>query len=606
MHAARPLVVVVLMFAASPAMAELKVHVNRVALEADGPKSALVESDQAGASGEFTVLRDGKPVLVAPLVALPDLAEWGASKHYYLAEFSKLRDPGRYRVRARMGEARQQSTEIVVARDALFKVTAGALIDYFRQSRWLDMADHHIHVFGSDRWVDVWGGWRDAGGDNGKYLSHLSYANFFNPQQAGLTAWALARVHEAAPSRLRAAGLERPLVEEALYGADFMHRLLSPEGYFYMTVFEGWGRPGAERAVTGYVGEQGEFTKDYQAALREGAGVAIAALARASRLSRQTGMTGEFSAATYLADAKRAFAHLAQRNREYDDDGVENIIDDYTGLLAAVELYRSTKSAQYREAADRRARNLAERLTPAGWFRSDATDRPFYHAADAGFPVMALSEYLSIARPADAPPIRAAIARALVAQLTLNAAVANPFDYPRQTFRLYRDGKRGAELLTGFFMPHANETGYWWQGEDARLASLAVAATAGGRAAEQSGAAFGVSGPLAALAQHSLDWILGRNPFDVCMLYGFGGHNPDYSESSETNLVGGIANGITGAVGSDEGRGISFAPGPDDENWRWDEQWLPHSTWLLLSTALLNPEAPTPARSGTAAAVATP
>jgi hypothetical protein len=258
------------MLAAPPAMAELKVHVNRVALEADGPKSALVESDQAGASGEFTVLRDGKPVLEAPLVAQPDLAEWGASRHYYLADFSQLVQPGRYRVRARVGEERAQSTEIVVTSDALFKVTAGALIDYFRQGRWLDTSDHHIHVFGTDRWVDVWGGWRDAGGDNGKYLSHLSYANFFNPQQAGMTAWTLARVHEAARSRLRAAGLERALVEEALYGADFMHRLLSSEGYFYMTVFEGWGRPGAERAVTGYVGEEGTFTRDYQAAMREG------------------------------------------------------------------------------------------------------------------------------------------------------------------------------------------------------------------------------------------------------------------------------------------------------------------------------------------------
>jgi len=102
--------------------------------------------------------------------------------------------------------------------------------------------------------------------------------------------------------------------------------------------------------------------------MREGAGVAIAALARAARLSRQSGISGEFSAATYLADAQRAFAHLAQHNREYDDDGIENIIDDYTGLLAAVELYRSTRRAEYRAAADRRARNLVERLSPADGF----------------------------------------------------------------------------------------------------------------------------------------------------------------------------------------------------------------------------------------------
>src|SRR5258706_658229 len=107
------------------------------------------------------------------------------------------------------------------------------------------MSDRHVHVFGSDGWVDVWGAWRDAGGDNGKYLSHLSYANYFNPQQAGMSAWTLARVHEAAAARLRAAGLERPLVEEAVYGADVMHRLLSPQRFFFMTRVEGWGPPGA-------------------------------------------------------------------------------------------------------------------------------------------------------------------------------------------------------------------------------------------------------------------------------------------------------------------------------------------------------------------------
>ena len=50
---------------------------------------------------------------------------------------------------------------------------------------------------------------------------------------------------------------------------------------------------------------------------------------------------------------------------------------------------------------------------------------------------------------------------------------------------------------------------------------------------------------------------------------------------------GGISNGITGAPLSDEGRGIVFAPGPDEENWRWLEQWLPHSTWLLIATTTL-------------------
>jgi hypothetical protein len=38
--------------------------------------------------------------------------------------------------------------------------------------------------------------------------------------------------------------------------------------------------------------------------------------------------------------------------------------------------------------------------------------------------------------------------------------VANPYNYPRQTFQTYKDGKLSAGTQDGFFMPHDNETGY--------------------------------------------------------------------------------------------------------------------------------------------------
>ena len=50
-------------------------------------------------------------------------------------------------------------------------------------------------------------------------------------------------------------------------------------------------------------------------------------------------MSGAFSAADYLDRARIGFAHLQQHNREYLDDGQENILDDYCALLAATELY---------------------------------------------------------------------------------------------------------------------------------------------------------------------------------------------------------------------------------------------------------------------------
>ena len=44
-------------------------------------------------------------------------------------------------------------------------------------------------VLGSDKKVDVHGGWYDASGDLSKYFSHLSFANYMNPQQIPMIVW---------------------------------------------------------------------------------------------------------------------------------------------------------------------------------------------------------------------------------------------------------------------------------------------------------------------------------------------------------------------------------------------------------------------------------
>src|SRR6185369_10697866 len=101
-------------------------------------------------------------------------------------------------------------------------------------------------------------------------------------------------------------------------------------------------------------------------------------------------------------------------------------------------------------------------------------------------------------------------------QLRVTQAVGNPFGYARQTF-LYR----GA-VKEGFFIPHENETNWWWQGENARLASLATAALIGGRLVFRADQPWGVEAPVASFASQQISWILGGNPYSICFLYGFG------------------------------------------------------------------------------------
>jgi ligand-binding sensor domain-containing protein len=150
---------------------------------------------------------------------------------------------------------------------------------------------------------------------------------------------------------------------------------------------------------------------------------------------------------------------LQANNTKYDDDGRENIIDDYCALMAASELWMATNKPLYRDEARQRAKNLAGRMTPEGYFIANDSNRPFWHASDAGLPVIALARYLD---KENDPQLRgtalATIKKALDYNLRVTSEAANPFGYARQTF-LFR-----GQVRDGFFIPHENESGWWWQG----------------------------------------------------------------------------------------------------------------------------------------------
>ena len=100
---------------------------------------------------------------------------------------------------------------------------------------------------------------------------------------------------------------------------------LDKEGYFYTNVFDQWTGNLSARTICAFENSSGTKTSDYQAALREGGGVSIAALARVS----QWASGGDFTPAEYLNAAEKAWAHLKINNASYADDGVENFLDDF-------------------------------------------------------------------------------------------------------------------------------------------------------------------------------------------------------------------------------------------------------------------------------------
>jgi hypothetical protein len=356
-------------------------------------------------------------------------------------------------------------------------------------------------------------------------------------------------------------------------------RVLDPAGFFYINVFDGWSGSLSARQICAFTGQTGVMTADYPAAYREGGGMSIAALARIA----SWGISGSFTAAQYLQGARDAFAHLEANSISYADDGSDNIIDDYTALLAATELYAATSDMPFLAAARSRATSLIGRLSAEGYFVADGGTRPFWHASDAGLPVIALARYIEVEPSAtERDHATAAIARHLDYLVSVTNEVENPYGYARQHFL------SGGSLRSGFFIPHDNESGYWWQGENARLASLAAAALIGGRKVSTPGAnRLGVSLALSEFATRQLDWVLGQNPYDVSFLNGFGRNNPPSycgDKPQGGTFAGGISNGITGL--NTDGTGILWqtsAIGACWENWRWVEQWLPHSAWYMVA-----------------------
>jgi Glycosyl hydrolase family 9./N-terminal ig-like domain of cellulase. len=563
---------------------DIVIHVNQVAYDEAAPKFAVLEtSEQIPASTRFRV-RDAFEILFeGKLSRSRECKEWFPGRYFYWADFSSFKRTGHFKLQVEQNGKQHNSVEFEIGRNALATQTVPAIIQFYRHQRANSpeelKADEHLLLYGSTNTVDLRGGWCDASGDVSKYFSHLAYANFMSPQQTPLVVWSMVNTVDTAASLLERLNAKEPLTEEALYGADYIMRSLSPEDYFYMTVFSYFKKDPEARRVVGLLANS-KTTADYQCAYREGGGMAIAALARISQWKRD----GIFSSQQYLAGAERAFAHLQVNNKRYDDDGKENIIDDYCALMAASELWIATDKTVYRDEARNRAKNLAGRMAPQGYFIANDSNRPFWHASDAGLPIIALARYLDEeADPQFRQPTLATIKQALDYNLRVTSEVTNLFGYARQTF-LFR-----GRVTNGFFIPHENESGWWWQGENARLASLATAAIVGGRLVYPGSGAFGVRPELANFANNQIAWILGENPYDICFMYQFGKYNVPHMTAlfGHGSGRGGISNGITGKDGNPDGSGIDFKMHADGNEWRWTEQWIPHSAWFLQAVTVM-------------------
>ncbi|HIF9069829.1 TPA: glycoside hydrolase family 9 protein [Photobacterium damselae] len=563
---------------------------NHLGYERLGSKQAIILTPEplvTPGSAELVSYPSGQTVMTLPIKANTPIAQWHIGLTYQV-DFSACQQVGQYAIRYQG----VLSSCFTIAEGLLFEQTFSDVIHYFKSQRCTGIyqqADKSIPLLGTDERIDVHGGWYDASGDISKYLSHLSYGNYLNPQQTPMVVWNMLKAYQLLEDEADVAKFTRVrLLEEALYGADFLVRMQHPDGYFYMTVFDQWSKDPARRDICAFATQQGDKSADFQAAFRQGGGIAIAALASAARIHQlasvqESPYLGQTNHQEYLACAERGYWHLKEYNLNYLNDGHENLLDEYCALMAAVELYKTTQNVRYIQEARTWAlrvmsRQCSDEQQQHFWAANSDGSRPYYHAAEAGLPAIALLQYVAI-EPQDQERLAAeqVIKQALQFELTISQEVSNPFGYPRQYIKAIDGQKQSA-----FFMPHNNETGYWWQGENARLGSLATLAYFATAHLPNDT----LTQPLKRYAHQLLDWVIGLNPYDMCMLDGHGRNNPDYlPELGFANAPGGVCNGITS--GFDNEQDIAFKPAQqkDDmlQNWRWGEQWIPHGAWYLLA-----------------------
>lgn len=601
------LIVVAIALFASPARAAVRVLVDQVGYDLQSPKQALVvglKTDAAPSAFSLIRVESNKSVLDGSLKPAGEVYAW-KDMTFWTADFSSWREAGRYVIRISSPNGQTMSCPFTIDENILERQTLSNVLYYFkgqRASGAFDKADRHLEIPDHPgTFIDARGGWYDATGDYGIHLSHQNLTSYFNPQQVPLVAWSLLRSYRVLEGRGddNFSEYKRRMLDEGVFGADYLVRIKRPNGSFLESI----SAPGKEKlAKDRIIGNPNWRTQIktsttdsteslvntpkahlYESSYRAGGGMAIAALALASTMPE----TGEFTHQQYLAAAEDTFHFLNQHNRELLNDGVENILDDYCALMAATELYRATRSDEYRDAAKTRAANLVARLTTSGkwrdYWRADAGTRPFFHPSDAGMPVISLLNYFDVAGPDEKNNIRKAVERSLRFELALTHEVNNPFGYARQLVRM-GDGT----VRSAFFFPHDTEAAPWWQGEDARLASLAAAAR---MAIPLFGSEPELQSELSAYAWNQLHWIVGRNPYDVSLLIGSGHGDAAYMffrSYKYTNPPGAIVNGITASAEDEDGIAFNqgFAVTGKDEDWRWTEGWLPHAAWYLYAISL--------------------
>jgi len=500
---------------------------------------------------------------------------------FQVLDFSELREPGTYMIRAGDRNTPPFRIDDNPWRDTIWKV-----INFFYVLRCGDDIPGSHRICHRD-WqgthngetIGINGGWHDAG--------DLSQASS-NTAEAVHAMMSLAE-------RLRATGRDRELsarlIKEARWGLDWLLKTNFGDGYrITWATMDFW--------TNGVIGDMDDVSFEATNNAWDNFFASSAEAIAARVLESEDPDRAQYS----LRTAKRDWQFAVEKT-DVPDKRVSVLEVASAGALASLELFRATGEAKYADKAAELAQVIvnSQRRTfvpdwevpLAGFFYTGPDHRRMLHFLHRGYeqaPIVVLSDLCnSFPEHKDWMKWYSAVALHSEYYLKRLAQFSEPYgmmpngvyaddEYqqaPKDRSEAYR-----AQVLKGIAIgPHHYLRIFpvWFDftGNNAVILAQAKALAAAAHLRfDQAGAD---------LAQKQLEWIVGRNPFSSSVMYGEGhDYHPQYAISGD--IVGSLPVGI-------HTRGANDLPyWPGSNCFAYKEVWVhPAARWLWLMRDLAGP-----------------
>jgi hypothetical protein len=535
-----------------------QVHVNQVGYELAGLKSLVVATNffperRAGAAVDI-VSAQGERVVSLPLRCAgrihdgrPD--DWGG--YYWRADFSRLQQPGAYRAIARIGGIEGESPPFEVADKVLLRETGNLGVDFFFVQRcgfevpgWHKACHLDDAKLPDGNHLDATGGWHSAG-DYNKIMYEYGDGGVV---YALLAAYGLAPKHWAQFDRNRDGVPD--ILDEAEWGARLVAKMQIPDsGGLYNTISQGLGRTWMKWSPPELQTDNIVGTED-DPVIQEGEGnspLVIGGWARLSALLKERGVKND-----YLERAVRLWNHAT---------GGGTQVGSPLLLMSAMELHRVTGEWAYVDYARRSAESLLASQTTKGRLRGAFGS---YGEVTAGALALFALNY-----PYE--PLSDEVGWALPKWVAFAASTAdNPFGLSKQQVGEH-----------DFFFEPTSALGHNWELLQRAWAGLLIYRLMGDERALR-------------FATDQVDWIMGKNPYGLCMFEGRGAFNPPRYHHRYDSIPGHERGAVPGCVPNGFVRSAAGLDQPgfdlsrtrkerDHPSYRTSEPWLVHNLWYLLA-----------------------